>query len=113
LTVQVHPLGEADTLGQSLAAMVETLRSQINLVATTSTQVTRRAELLATTGKQIGESSQQIAQAIDEVARGAGEQSRNSSTAMNQAELTGRTDGFCWSLTHKHRRAVVSPFPLG
>ncbi len=84
LTVQVHAMVESDTLGHSLATMVQNLRSQIGQVAATATQVRRRAEALATTSSQFGDASAQIAQAIDEVARGAGDQCRNAGTALQQ-----------------------------
>jgi len=66
------------------------LAGLITEVAQTSCSVTDRAAYQSTTSVQLGRSSMHIARAVEEVARGASEQSRDSLEGLNQVATLSR-----------------------
>ena len=69
LTVEVHPHGERDILGNAVASMVTNLRGLVGGVQHDAAEVTRAADQLGEAGEQMASATAMIANAIAEVTR--------------------------------------------
>jgi methyl-accepting chemotaxis protein len=73
LTIEVTPKSPKDEVSASFAKMIHSLRNAIGQVAENTNEMASSTDGLEIYSRQAGESTQQIAMRIQQVARGAGE----------------------------------------
>ena len=94
LTVTVRSRSERDLLGSSIAAMIQSLREIITSLAQNATNLKEAADQLAEIAAQSGQATNQIAATMQQVARGAAQQSQSvNRTAVAAEQMSRAIDG--------------------
>ena len=94
LTVKVTPKCEKDELGNAFAKMVESLSSQIGLLAESATHLQDASAQLASAADQAGQATNQIATTVQQVAKGTAQQSESvTRTAASVEQMSRAIDG--------------------
>jgi methyl-accepting chemotaxis protein len=89
LTVEVKPRSERDALGHAMRQMTDRQRELIAKVKGTAVSVSEASKQLSKAAEQTAQATQQITATIQQVARGAGEQSTSlQQTASSMDQLT-------------------------
>ncbi len=90
LTVTVRSRSERDLLGSSIAAMIRSLREVIASLAQNATDLKEAADQLAEIAAQSGQATNQIAATMQQVAKGAAQQSQSVNRTAVAAEQMSR-----------------------
>jgi methyl-accepting chemotaxis protein len=90
LTVEVQPKGETDLLGNAFHTMVGNLRSLINKVSDTATNVGVASSQLSSAADQSGQATAQVAATIQQVAAGTAHQAEGMSKATDTVQQVAR-----------------------
>ncbi|MCX8061550.1 MAG: methyl-accepting chemotaxis protein [Anaerolineales bacterium] len=94
LTAAVQPRSERDILGTSIAAMIRSLRSVILSLAQNASGLREAADQLAAVATESGQATNQIAATMQQVARGAAQQSQSvNRTAVAAEQMSRAIDG--------------------
>lgn len=94
LTVTVRSRSERDHLGSSISAMIHSLREIITSLAQNATNLKEAANQLADIAAQSGQATNQIAATMQQVARGAAQQSQSvNRTAVAAEQMSRAIDG--------------------
>jgi methyl-accepting chemotaxis protein len=90
LTVTVTPRSEKDELGLAFAQMIKNLKRQVGAVAQNAALVNDASHMLSVASGQAGQATNQIAATMQQVARGASQQSESISKTASSAEQMSR-----------------------
>ncbi|MCC6444195.1 MAG: HAMP domain-containing protein [Armatimonadetes bacterium] len=90
LTLEVAPHSEKDVLGHAFARMVVFLKEAVGRVAESAVSLQAAAEDLASSARQAGQATSQVAGAIQQVAAGSAQQAEMVSRAANSVEQMAR-----------------------
>jgi methyl-accepting chemotaxis protein len=90
LTVEATPQSDRDVLGSAFAQMAGQLRTVIGNLADNAAHLHTAASTLASVSAQAGSATAQISASIQEVARGASQQSQSATHAVNTVEQIKR-----------------------
>lgn len=94
LTASVRPRSARDILGTSIAAMIASLRNIIALLAKNADDLKQAADQLAAVAAESGQATNQIAATMQQVARGAAQQSQSvNRTAVATEQMSRAIDG--------------------
>jgi len=94
LTVDVKPRSERDALGNAFSKVILNLRELIGRVAENANHLTSTSNQMALASKQAGDATSQIAATIQEVARGANQQTESvTRTASSVEQMSRAIDG--------------------
>ncbi len=94
LTNTVRPRSERDLLGSSIASMIRSLRDVITSLAQNATDLKEAADQLADIATESGQATNQIAATMQQVAKGASQQSQSvNRTAVAAEQMTRAIEG--------------------
>jgi methyl-accepting chemotaxis protein len=94
LTAMVQPRSERDSLGTSIASMIRSLREVIAPLAQNAESLKQAAEQLAEIASQSGQATNQIAATMQQVAKGAAQQSQSvNRTAIATEQMSRAIEG--------------------
>ncbi|GAB4483079.1 MAG: methyl-accepting chemotaxis protein [Anaerolineales bacterium] len=94
LTAMIRPRSERDILGTSIATMIRSLRDVIVSLAQNAESLKEAADQLATIASESGQATNQIAATMQQVAKGAAQQSQSvNRTAVAAEQMTRAIDG--------------------
>ncbi len=94
LTVNVRARSEQDSLGKSIASMIQSLRQVIESLAVNANNLQEAASQLAEIATESGQATNQIAATVQQVAKGAAQQSQSvNRTAASVEQMTRAING--------------------
>jgi methyl-accepting chemotaxis protein len=93
LTVDIQPRSEKDLLGNSLKAMVVSLKDAINLVANSAHDLEKSSAQLAESASQASSATSQISTTVQQVAVGTSQQAEYSTKTSELVEKMSETMG--------------------
>jgi methyl-accepting chemotaxis protein len=94
LAIKIKPKSDQDELGIAFIQMADQLRTMIHAIVQNANTLSRSSEQLASAANQAGMATNQISSTIQQVAHGAGEQTRAiSQTAGSVEQMSRAIDG--------------------
>ena len=90
LTVSLTPKSQKDKLGNAFVRMINSLRTALNQVAESATNLSEASEQLAGAAEQAGEATNQISSTIQQVARGTANQTHSVTQTASAVEQMSR-----------------------